>query len=130
MTALAARTACRMTKSVRSVWFSATARKSSAFSSARIRKDIRLLSSIASLGIACFLDSCTHSNSTTMNDASQLKTKLPGRLKAQPPAQLRLVEPGDFGAKPTRLRSRLEVPRSDRAQHERARPFPISLDPL
>jgi hypothetical protein len=34
------------------VWFSATARKSSAFSSARIRKDIRLLSSTAILGMA------------------------------------------------------------------------------
>src|ERR1700680_293224 len=41
-----------MTKSVKSVWSSATARKSSAFSSARIRKDIRLLSSTATLGMA------------------------------------------------------------------------------
>src|ERR1035437_5796903 len=55
---------------------------------------------------------------------------LAGRLKPQSPTQLRLIEPGDFGAKPTRLRRRLEVPRIDRAQHERARPFPISLDSL
>src|SRR6266478_5010256 len=41
-----------MTKSVRSVCSSATARISSAFSSARMRKDIRLLSSTATLGMA------------------------------------------------------------------------------
>src|ERR1039458_10287315 len=63
MTALAARKAWRMTKSVRSVWFSATARNSSAFSSGRIRKDIRLLSSTATLGMA-LSPLCTYSIST------------------------------------------------------------------
>ena len=62
-----------MTKAVKSVWFNATARKSSAFSSGRIRRDIRLLSSTALLGMAapphCF---CTHSNCTTENKRSQL----------------------------------------------------------
>src|SRR6266478_599965 len=52
-----------MTKSVKSVCFRATARKSSAFSSARIRRDIRLLSSTAILGIAA-IPRCTHSNCT------------------------------------------------------------------
>src|SRR5271167_69492 len=62
-----------MTKSVRSVWFSATARKSSAFSSARIRKDIRLLSSTAILGMAATPPQlCTHSNSTSKTDGGQL----------------------------------------------------------
>src|SRR5258707_9539945 len=60
-----------MTKSVRSVWSSATARMSRAFSSARIRNDIRLLSSTATRGM---LRSpiCTHSNSTKDQHESQL----------------------------------------------------------
>src|ERR1039457_2060643 len=132
MTALAARNACRMTKSVRSVWFSATARIRSAFSSARIRKDIRLLSSTASLGIPR-LPNCTHSNSTALSVASQSRggrlARLSRRLKTQPPAQLFLIEPGDFRAEPARLHTALKVLRIDGGQHERAWPFPKSLDP-
>src|SRR5205809_1446258 len=65
MTALALRKACRRTKSVRSVFSSAAARRSIAFSSARTRMDIRSLSSTATLGIASLLSFyCTHSNST------------------------------------------------------------------
>src|SRR5260370_15952508 len=55
ITALAALKLCWRTKSVKSVRRSAAARRRSAFSSAGIRSDIRLLSSIASLGVARLL---------------------------------------------------------------------------
>jgi hypothetical protein len=54
----------------------ATARKISAFSPARIRNDIRLLSSTASLGTARHLSCCTHSNSTARNDSRQPRAAL------------------------------------------------------
>src|ERR1700720_1340221 len=75
MTALAARNAWRMTKSVRSVCSSATARKSIAFSLARIRKDIRLLSSTATLGMAglhCVHIQIVHKTTTKINHQSCL----------------------------------------------------------
>src|ERR1700690_1944194 len=71
MISLAARTACRITKSVKSVLSKATARISSAFSSARILNDIRLLSSTAIRGISGLPFSCTHSKSTSNGGQSQ-----------------------------------------------------------
>ena len=60
-------------KTVKSVWLSATARKSSAFSSVRIRKDIRLLPATAILGMTVTpLELCTHLKSTSQTNGSQL----------------------------------------------------------
>ena len=56
---------------MRSVCLSATARRSVAFSVARIRNDIRLLSSTATLGMASF-PGCTHSNGTRKGNERQL----------------------------------------------------------
>jgi hypothetical protein len=55
ITAFAASKAWRRTKSVRSVWSSATARTSSAFSSDRIRNCMRLLCATAILGMAAIV---------------------------------------------------------------------------
>src|SRR6266700_225404 len=55
ITALALRSACCRTKSVRSVFSSAAARSRVAFSSARTRMDIRSFSSTATLGMAQLL---------------------------------------------------------------------------
>src|SRR5271167_1818050 len=61
-----------MTNSVRSVWSRATARTSKAFSSGRIRNDIRLLSSTATLGMALTPSRlCTYLKSTVRKGRSQ-----------------------------------------------------------